>query len=232
MIGRLLITLVLLGCTPYLVKAQSGGGSPYSSIGYGDLNLIGSGLNRGFAGQGVAVRSDIALNYRNPASYTSLQQPFNVIFDIGLDFSINQVKTNSEQLTRRDGGLSNLVFWLRPGNHRWATTIGILPYSRVKYSILTEQSDGGVNGSYQTINEGTGGLSKLFWGHGYQLTRNFSLGVNGNLYFGDIKDEATVFTSAATESFGVSTNTTLQGFNLDAGLQFLLKPPVPSLMVW
>ena len=92
MYGRLLLVILLFGGTHYPLLAQVGGGSPYSALGYGDLHLIGSGLNRGFAGQGLAVRSDILLNYSNPAAYTSLQQPFKVVFDIGLDYTLNQIK--------------------------------------------------------------------------------------------------------------------------------------------
>lgn len=203
------------------LSAQLAGGSAYSSFGVGDLNLLGRGQNQGIANLGVAWRPEGGLNLRNPAANTSILSPVNVILETGFNFSVNQRKTNSENIVQRDGGLSDFVFWLRPYK-KWGIALGLQPFSKVQYSTLTDQRATGDPNAYQTINTGSGGLSNLFWSNGYQLTKQLSLGFSANLLFGNIEDEASVFVRSNNTSFEALTSTQIQGFHFDYGLQLTL----------
>lgn len=206
---------------PTLLLAQASGGSPYSSFGLGDQSQLGWSQNRGLAGLKAAIRSDQYFSVGNPASYTGIASPTTVLFTTGFHVDINRIITSEEAVTQRDGGLTHLAMWVRPAKN-YAFTIGMEPFSTVKYTILADAARDVPVGNYSSLNEGTGGLSRVFWGHGFQLPFGISVGANAGAIFGKISKEEQLFSEDPLQAFRVSSNNYLSGYNFDVGLQWEL----------
>ncbi|NJO70047.1 MAG: hypothetical protein HC830_12885, partial [Bacteroidetes bacterium] len=56
---------------------------------------------------------------------------------------------------------------------KWATSIGIAPYSSVGYNINTSKQVEGSTDTYNIDIEGSGGLNQFYWGNSYKITRKF-----------------------------------------------------------
>ncbi len=212
---------LLLFCwsMPILVAAQFQSGSPYSAFGIGDLLWQGRGQNAGLAGAGIGLRSDAYLNLTNPAAYTAMRQPYSMALETGFYAQSLALSSGSEEAQQRDGGMTDITLWLRPYK-RWAMTIGIQPYSQVGYSILSDRVLENIETTYQLINEGEGGLSRLFWGHAYQLSPQLSIGLNANFLFGSISQREQFLSQGDLDPFEVLSETVLRGFNFDGGIQW------------
>lgn len=202
-----------------LLWGQFRGGSPYSAYGVGDLNWQGRGQQAGLAGAGLALRSDAFLNLANPATYVTIRQPISMILETGFQVSSRQLTTEEESSGQRDGGLTDLVLWLRP-HPKWATTLGLQPYSKVSYSIFSERYLENIETTYQLVNEGEGGVNRLFWGNAYALHPRLSIGINANLLFGAIQQQESFFSPSELGNFTVISQTTLRGFTFDWGAQW------------
>ena len=205
---------------PLYVSAQLGG-SPYSSFGVGTRNLNGTGQQHALAGNGVALRSRYFVNARNPAAYTAIAEPINFIFSTGFHLDVNTFSTNEESIWQRDGGLSHLGFYVRPSS-KYAFTFGLEPYSTVEYDIQSPLPDDEFGNTYRARNVGSGGLNKLYWGHGVQLPFNISLGGKVGFIFGNIAREEILNSGDPLSSFTVRSDNALRGWALDLGLQYAL----------
>ncbi|MEL7427507.1 MAG: hypothetical protein AAFN81_31240, partial [Bacteroidota bacterium] len=120
-----------------------------------------------------------------------------------------------------DGGMTDIVLWLRPAK-KWATVVGLEPYSQVGYSILTQRQLDNIENSYQLLNEGEGGLTRLFWGNAWQLAPQLSVGLNANFIFGSISQQERFLSTGQLGNFEVQSETVLRGFNFDGGLQWAI----------
>ncbi|MCD8073210.1 MAG: hypothetical protein LUE10_08650, partial [Alistipes sp.] len=163
--------------------------SPYTLYGVGSLSTQGTGNLRGMGGVGVAYRdgANITFNYLNPASYSAI--PRNAfVFNIELEgqnfyLSDGQRKTSYNTFNIRDVGLSfpiakNLGFGF-----------SLTPYSSVGYRMESRIEDdeivGGI-GDALIKYSGSGDINQFKMGVGYQLFKNFSIGVDAIYYHGYI----------------------------------------------
>ncbi|MEL6657000.1 MAG: hypothetical protein AAFY48_09995 [Bacteroidota bacterium] len=217
---RLLLFLLLIAL-PFLLMAQFQSGSPYSAYGVGDLHWQGRGQSAGLAGAGIGLRSDAFLNLTNPAAYTAMRSPYSMALETGFSVLSRQLTTATEDALQRDGGMTDIVLWLRPAK-KWATVVGLEPYSQVGYSILTQRQLDNVESSYQLLNEGEGGLTRLFWGNAWQLAPQLSVGLNANFIFGSISQQERFLSTGQLGNFEVQSETVLRGFNFDGGLQWAI----------
>jgi hypothetical protein len=101
-----------------------------------------------------------------------------------------------------------------------AAAIGFIPYSSVSYAI----SDPSVHpdfGGYNTIFEGTGGLSRVFGGLAWQITDELSAGANLNYVFGSLNYLQTVtFDSIHFINIRAERSRIFSDLTWDAGLQY------------
>lgn len=163
--------------------------SPYSVYGIGVITEKGSALNRS-AGTGIAVRDVANLNMYNPASYTSITSATQ-IFEMGFYTERNFYRTSKESDNLTTGSLSGINSWYR-FSKRWAGVVGIAPYSKVNYNISSTRSIG-TDEDAGVVFSGSGGISQVYFGNAFQITRGLSIGVDGSYLFGSIdKNESIV----------------------------------------
>lgn len=212
-----LFVVIFLACMP-AAHSQSNYSSPYSRFGLGDLYQPVNATNGAMGGLKYGIRSPFLVNPSNPASYTAFNLN-NVVFDAVLAGSM--VRMDAGDKTRDDGhfNLGSLTFGI-PLNKKLAAAMGFLPYSTVGYAI----SDPAVHpdfGGYNTIFEGTGGLSRVFGGLAWQITNELSAGVNLNYFFGSLNYLQTVtFDSIHFINVRAERSRIFSDFTWDAGLQY------------
>jgi len=222
MIKKIIVSVCLL--FSLVSFAQEGTSSPYSFYGIGDVRFRGTIENRSMAGLAV-VPDSIHINLQNPAMYSSLKY---TSFTVGGTFSANQLKTNQKDEKAQRTTLDYLAVGLPL--KKLGLGFGIIPYSSVGYNIRNSvyAPDGRTDNYYK----GSGGLNKVFFGFGYQLAKNFSIGADVQYNFGkiDTRSLSTQFTlnsSNEYEQVQYSTRETnsssASGVNFNAGLSYKTK---------
>ena len=222
MIKKIIVSVCLL--FSLVSFAQEGTSSPYSFYGIGDVRFRGTIENRSMAGLAV-VPDSIHINLQNPAMYSSLKY---TSFTVGGTFSANQLKTNQKDEKAQRTTLDYLAVGLPL--KKLGLGFGIIPYSSVGYNIRNSvyAPDGRTDNYYK----GSGGLNKVFFGFGYQLAKNFSIGADVQYNFGkiDTRSLSTQFTlnsSNEYEQVQYSTRETnsssASGLNFNAGLSYNTK---------
>jgi hypothetical protein len=83
------------------------------------------------------------------------------------------------------GGLQRISIGFRAVD-RWMMSVGVVPLSGVGYKIWTNLPIEGTSLSQRSTYTGEGGLNRIYWSHGLQLTKNLSLGATGSVAFGTI----------------------------------------------
>lgn len=177
------------------VQAQEGVISPYSFFGIGTLKFKGTAENRAMGG--ISVYSDsIHVNLRNPASYggenlkyyNEEQRP--VIFTVGGSHSDVTLKTDD---SKDNGGATTfdyLAISIPIGKLGFG--FGVMPFTRVGYKL---EAEGMVADTMLVTNRyrGEGGVNRAFLSFGYQVAKDFRLGVDANYNFGNIRNSSIEF---------------------------------------
>src|SRR6188768_3691393 len=148
-------------------RGQNTFSSPYSVYGIGLLNSRTSSFNRSIGGTGIGLQDPFNLNHVNPASYASITASVTHIYEVGFYTESNRYQTSSLSKSKTNGGITNLNYWfrLRP---RWATTLGLTPFSSVSYSISAKK-DLGTSSSATYLYEGSGNITQLYLGNGFNI---------------------------------------------------------------
>jgi hypothetical protein len=108
-----------------------------------------------------------------------------------------------------------------PVNNFWSMSLGVVPYSKVNYQIdIVQPIEGGV-GDYLTNVIGSGGINKIFWGSGFKLKNNFSVGVEIDGLFGSISQEQWILLGANTVY--LNNKSVYFSLGLNAGVQYSLN---------
>ncbi len=182
--------LLLIGST--MAVAQNGLNAPFSQYGIGSSNApYSSPWAAAMGGVVYTQRSNTFINPYNPASYASIdRQTF--LFDMGLGIESTLLKDETTSLYDAEGSLAYLAGGFAFTSW-WKTAVGIMPYSQVNYRSIQAVYDP-LWDTMHTAYEGIGGINRIFWGHAFNVTKNFSLGFNMNLLTGSL-------TRAITYSF-------------------------------
>lgn len=99
---------------------------------------------------------------------------------------------------------------------------GLIPRTKVSYGIdLIQPIEGSNNNSYYTNILGSGGINEFFWGNGYQLTKNLSIGLQLMAYFGSIDQEKSIY--YGDNEISIEENNNYNGVGLKAGFQYTMK---------
>lgn len=199
------LTVGLLLLISSSVLAQEGTPSPYSFYGIGSIKFRGTTESRSMGGVGVFSDS-IHVNLQNPATYSELGL---VTFAIGASNQVSTLSTDSGSQTNSATSLDYFALGIPMG--KLGMGFGILPYSSVGYHFYSE-IEGGL-----TEYGGKGGLNKTYLSLAYQITPEFSLGIDGNYNFGKIHAETT--SQKSDLEYGTRTQNTseIRGFNLNFG---------------
>jgi hypothetical protein len=218
------ISLFLITSSAYSQKLIN---SPYSRFNIGTLEPSGSFRSQGMGGISVGMRDNSSIYFANPASYSSIDTN-SFVFDFGLDYSRNKMTDGVSSFTTEDANFDHLLMGL-PITKGFGFAVGMVPVSNGYYKMAESvlQSDPGYDpsvGEYSTYHAGEGGLTNVFLGSGIKLNKNFSVGVNMNILFGQIKrvnqfafaDYYNVYNNNSTERLQIG------GVNFDYGIQYFV----------
>ncbi len=212
MIKKIIISACLL--LSLVSFAQEGTSSPYSFYGIGDVRFKGTLENRSMAG--VAVEQDsIHMNLQNPASYASLKL---TSFTLGGTYGTATLKNSAESANARRTTLDYLAVGLPLG--KFGLGFGLIPYSSVGYKIESIAENATENS--KRFN-GTGGLNKAFFGVGYKIAPNFSVGADVNYNFGKIETNNLEFITGVPIGTRELNSADLSGVNFNLGMMYQTK---------
>lgn len=202
-----------LGCPVY---AQSISASPYSVYGVGLLKARNSAQNRAMAGTGIGARDPFNINTLNPASYSSIRT-ITQIFEIGMFMESDRYQTDQRSSSSTVGNLTTINYWFR-FSKKWGGTFGLAPFSNVNYNIASTRKIG-ADGSSTVSYTGNGGLSEFYFGNGYQLTKNLSIGATLSYIFGSLEKTETIDTGIGAGT-GVTNKIHGNKLTADVGAQY------------
>ncbi len=185
----------------------------------------GSFKSLGMGGVGTAMRDNNAIFFSNPASYSSLDTT-SFIFDFGVDYSINSLKSDGIKYTSEDMNFDHLLLGF-PIAKGWGLATGIIPVSNGYYTLYESVNYGNTSydpaiGSYSSYHKGDGGFNKFFIGSGVMINKNFSAGVNMTLLFGSINRANQFVFDDLYNSYHISKTEDLRlgGISFDYGIQY------------
>lgn len=219
--SRNYLILTILSIFSLLGQAQNEVSSPYSSFGVGMLNNRSNGINATMGGVGYALRSANYVNFKNPASYVVFDS-LSFTADVAFSAYSTTLRTNNVSQKNTRGKFDYLAIGI-PINSRWATSVGVIPFSDLGYDISDSVNVENV-GTADYRYAGEGGLMQLYWGNGFKLTDNLSVGLNLSYLWGNFNtlrfmefDNVTIYNSKISEA------TNVDGLHYSLGLQYKFK---------
>lgn len=221
-ISAILVLLFLISVT---ASGQKQINSPYARFNIGNLEPAASFKSLGMGGMGIGMRNNNSIYFANPASYSSLDtNSFN--FDIGLDYGIVKLSDGTNHFKSEDMNFDHLLMGF-PLAKGFGVALGVVPLSSGYYKLAetvleTDPDYDPLVGQYTSNHNGDGGFNNFFLGTGLKINKNFSVGINMLLLFGQVNrsylvtfDEYTnVYSNNATEKLE------MHGINFNYGLHY------------
>ncbi len=175
---------------PYLAVAQSGTintFSPYSMYGLGDLQTQGTLFTRSMGGAGIAVRTHNEINLLNPASYSATLNK-SVLFNYGMEgANIFNSQNSGGAISKNSYATFNIhdIAMQFPLGKKIGAVLSVSPYSSVGYDIsaTANMTNVGLIGYSYT---GSGDVTQVKLGVGWEALKNFSIGVSAQYYWGEL----------------------------------------------
>lgn len=161
-------------------------GSPYSMYGLGIIDDNAVTYNTMKGGLGLSSGTPYIINNMNPALL-----PLNsfTIFDFGLQYDQRTLSTDSLSSTLKGGGLNYIALALPIKQGKWAISLGLSPYSSVKYDFVSQEQV--INDTIPAIYnyESDGGLNQIYFQTGARVLKPLFVGVKASYIFGNINNE-------------------------------------------
>ncbi|MEM0575983.1 hypothetical protein [Flavobacterium polysaccharolyticum] len=194
--------------------AQQGTSSPYSYYGIGDIRYRGMLENRSMGG--VAIEQDsIHINVENAASYANLKL---TTLTMGGTYGTKTLKDDTNSASAKRTTLDYMVVAIPIG--KLGVGFGLMPFSSVGYKIQSISPDGSQNNKRL---EGTGGVNKVFFGTGYKLTKNFSIGADVQYNFGKIETDNLEYVTEVPVGTRETNVAYISGLNFNVGAMYQAK---------
>ncbi len=202
-----LVVVALAALFPAALSAQTSSinaFSPYTMYGLGELNTPGTLPMRSMGGAGVAVRGTGGVNLLNPASFSSVPQK-SFLFNFGLEgqnyYNYQQIAGQNKSTAYNTFNFHDIAFQLPLSKHL-GLGFGLTPYSSVGYRMkydhpyAADDPVWGNAGRVQYNYQGEGDVTEVKVGIGWEIFKNFSVGIAAQYYWGDIdRDYASVTTA-------------------------------------
>ena len=175
---------VLLSVLLALEASGQAARSPYTSFGIGEP--YGNALinQQGMAGIGVSQPQFFSINNQNPALlvYNSILTSFQA----GIITERRNISGDTLGETSQGGNMNYLVtaFPIIPA--KWTTSVGLMPYTSVNYRLQYDDDIIGSPEEVRVTEEGSGGLTQLYWSNGVRLSREFAVGLKASYIFSSI----------------------------------------------
>ena len=157
--------------------AQNNTASPYSFGGIGLLKFRGTVEMESMGGMGVFSDS-IHTNVLNPATYANLRF---TNYAVGGQFNSTNLEEGNVKEKTQITSLDYLIVGIPMG--KFGASFGLYPYSAVGYDLDNETDE--------QLNRftGTGGLTKVYLGLGYNVFEGFNVGLEAQYNFGNIRNQ-------------------------------------------
>ena len=211
-INKLTVAVAALVLGTMLASAQTLT-TPYSKIGYGILSDNASSIQRSMGGVGYAMQNGRTINAMNPASYSQVDS-LTFLWDVGVDLTNLWSKENGKSGYSFGGGLDYITSQFRITKNLGGS-FGVVPYSSVGYSFGSKLDNNATETHY-----GSGGISQLYLGFGYQPFKGLSLGANVSYLFGSTTNQ-TLLNKSNTSYF--SREMEVRDWNLQVGVQYAIN---------
>lgn len=213
MIRKILLSALLF--ISVIGTAQEGSKSPYSFFGIGELRSKGTNYDRTLGGIGVMMRDSIRINLQNPAGYAGLK-----LTNYALGLTYNSIQLESDQTTANtDNATVDYLTLAFPITKKIGLGFGFLPFSSVGFELQNTDSLAGMTSRFV----GTGGINRVFVGVGYQINEAFSVGVEGNFNFGNLKNTTTEQFDDVQFGTREENKSEIDGFSFKIGVQHQKK---------
>ena len=160
--------------------AQLNTESPYSYFGLGDLSKNAFPINNALGGASTSLYESNIINPYNPASYTSFL-PNTFMLSTGIWHKTTDMQNNTESQITNNTSFSHFNIGF-PINNKIGFSMGLIPFSSTGYDFNSRND---VN-ELDMIYSGDGDLSRFYFGAGYKLTEELSLGLNASYLFGSL----------------------------------------------
>lgn len=196
--------------------------TPFSSFGIGEP--YGNALvnQQGMAGVGVSHPQYYFINNQNPALlvYNSI----NTAFQAGLVMERRSISNDTLSEKSQGGNMNYLVtaFPIKPG--KWTTSVGLMPYTSVNYRMqysdyVTDRPE-----QVRITEEGSGGLTQLYWSNGVRITKDLAVGVKAAYIFSSIVKsyKNQLYTSPEPVNYiaGIEEKSYVKDFMFGTGISF------------
>ncbi len=160
--------------------------SPFTTVGIGEP--YGQALinTQGMAGVGVSQPQYFHMNNQNPALL--VYNTFTV-FQAGLLAERRTIRQDTSSEKSVGGNMNYLVTAFPVKYNKWSTGLGLMPYSTVKYKIAYIGDIINSTDSITVVEEGSGGLSQLYWSNGVKLYKGLAVGLKAAYIFGTTKNK-------------------------------------------
>ena len=158
--------------------------TPFTSFGIGEP--YGNALinQQGMAGVGISQPQFWFINNQNPALlvYNSVYTGFQA----GIITERRTISGDTLSETSKGGNMNYLVtaFPIKPT--KWTTSVGLMPYTSVNYKL--QYTDNVLNSpdEVSVTEEGSGGLTQLYWSNGVRITKGVAVGLKASYIFSSI----------------------------------------------
>lgn len=204
---KLLVAVAAL--FPVAVSAQTSSinaFSPYTMYGIGEVNTPGTLPMRSMGGVGVAMRSTGVVNLLNPAGFSAAPQK-TFLFNFGLEgqnyYNSQKVAGEAKSTVYNTFNFHDIAFQM-PVAKRLGLGFSLTPYSSVGYRTKyyheydpTDPVYGNV-GNIQYNYQGEGDVTEVKLGLGWEVFKNFSVGVAAQYYWGSINRSFVMTPTAIT----------------------------------
>lgn len=213
----LIIGFIVIQTSP--VIAQTTNNSPYSLFGIGEMIPQNNLRNSSMGGISQGVRNPGTINPANPASYSSFDS-LSFLFDIGVNGSVDILRSNAESTTNVSGSINYISFGF-PILKFWRMSFGLNPLSAVGYDISDKREELLLNTARTYWADGA--TSKAYFGNSFKLSDNFHIGLNINYLFGNIDQYRMLYfpDSSYMRNVQILNTTYLHNFTYKIGVQYV-----------
>jgi hypothetical protein len=215
MIRNILISFFIF-TSATTILAQRTNSSPYSFFGIGEKFNNTTVEQSAMGGIGVAFSNYGFLNFTNPAAYADLRY---ATYSFGLLNNDLTVKSTTSEQSSTSTSLSYIAIGFPIGS-KAGFSAGMQPVSSIGYSLSTSVFDTNDRLIQLSIFEGNGGVNRLYGSFGMKITKNLSLGIEGDFNFGNIENGISVLRADVSLSTKFNEVTAVRGGSLKFGMQY------------
>ena len=138
---------------------------------------------QGMAGVGVSQPQPWHLNNQNPAL---LVYNYWTVFQAGMLVESRTLSNDTASQRNTDGNMNYLVTAFPVKLNKWTTSLGLMPFSTVKYKLNYIGTVSNTSDKLAVTEEGSGGLTQLYWSNGVRLHRFLTVGLKASYVFGSL----------------------------------------------